>query len=88
MKFPDRKEGIFDSAYWPIPFGDAFAVQPVELVVVLARNFCPQKLTAKADKIKGLRGGILTYVAQASPQIDTARAEKHPFRMETNSARG
>jgi len=34
-------------------------------------------------EIKGLRGGILTYVAQASPQIDTARAEKHPFRMET-----
>jgi len=35
-------------------------------------------------EIKGLRGGILTYVAQASPQIDTARAEKHPFRMETS----
>jgi len=34
-------------------------------------------------EIKGLRGGILTYVAQASPQIDTARAEKHPSRMET-----
>jgi len=34
-------------------------------------------------EIKRLRGGILTYVAQAITQIDTARAEKHPFRMET-----
>jgi hypothetical protein len=25
-----------------------------------------------------------TYVAQAIPQIDTARAEKSPFRMETD----
>jgi len=75
MQFPDRKEGIIDSAYWPIPSGDAFAVQPEELVVVLARNFCPQKLTAKADKIKRLRGGILTYVAQVITQIDTARAD-------------
>jgi hypothetical protein len=38
----------------------------------------------RSDKeINGLRGGILMYVAQASPQIDTVRAEKHPFRMET-----
>jgi len=36
------------------------------------------------QEIKGLRGGILQYVAQASPLIDTARAEKHPFRMKTN----
>jgi hypothetical protein len=34
-------------------------------------------------EIKGLRGGILQHVAQAITQIDTARAEKHPFRMET-----
>ena len=29
-----------------------------------------------------MRGGILLYAAQASPQIDTARAEKDRFRME------
>jgi len=40
--------------------------------------FCPGK------EIKGLRGGVLLYAAQARPQIDTARAKKHPFRMETN----
>ncbi len=33
--------------------------------------------------IKGLRGGVLLYAAQAKPQIDAARAEKHPFRTET-----
>jgi hypothetical protein len=31
-----------------------------------------------------LRGGILKYVAQASPQVDAARAKKDHFRMETN----
>ena len=35
------------------------------------------------QEIKGLRGGILLYAAQAIPQIDTARAEKNPFRKET-----
>ncbi len=39
--------------------------------------FCPGK------EIKGLCGGVRPYAAQASPQIDTARAEKHPFRTET-----
>jgi len=39
--------------------------------------FCPGK------EIKGLRGGVHGYVAQASPQIDTARAGKRPFRTET-----
>jgi hypothetical protein len=34
-------------------------------------------------EIKGLRGGVHRYAAQASPQIDTARAEKNPFRTET-----
>jgi hypothetical protein len=48
MQFPDLNEVIFDSASWPIPSGDAFAVQPAELVVVLARNFYLQKLTAGA----------------------------------------
>jgi hypothetical protein len=40
--------------------------------------FCPGK------EIKGLRGGVRPYGAPASPLIDTARAKKHPFRMETN----
>ncbi|MGO9416268.1 MAG: hypothetical protein ACLP51_14160 [Syntrophobacteraceae bacterium] len=35
-------------------------------------------------EIEGLRGGVLGYVAQASPKIDAARTEKDPFRMETN----
>ncbi len=39
--------------------------------------FCPGK------EIEGLRGGVLRYVAQAIAMIDTARAEKHPFRTET-----
>jgi len=30
-----------------------------------------------------LRGGVHGYAAQASPKIDTAKAEKDPFRMET-----
>jgi len=35
-------------------------------------------------EIKGLRGGVLLYAAQAIQQIDTARAEKNSFRTETN----
>ncbi len=35
-------------------------------------------------EIKGLRGGVHRYVAQVTPQIDTTRAEKDRFRMETN----
>ncbi len=34
-------------------------------------------------EIKGLRGGVLLYAAQARPRIDTARTEKNPFRRET-----
>ena len=34
-------------------------------------------------EIEGLRGGVHGYAAQASPKIDTARAEKDPFRTET-----
>ena len=34
-------------------------------------------------EIKGLRGGVLLYAAQGILQIDTTRAEKNPFRMET-----
>jgi hypothetical protein len=40
--------------------------------------FCPGK------EITGLRGGVLGYAAQASPLIDTARAKKDRFRMETD----
>jgi len=36
-------------------------------------------------EIKGLRGGVHRYAAQANPKIDAARAEKNRFRMETNS---
>jgi hypothetical protein len=41
-------------------------------------NFCPDK------EIKGLRGGVLLYVAQARPMIDAARAKKDRFRMKTS----
>jgi hypothetical protein len=37
---------------------------------------CPGK------EIKGLRGGVRPYAAHVSPLIDTAGAEKHPFRTE------
>jgi hypothetical protein len=35
-------------------------------------------------EIKGLRGGVRLYAAQVILMIDTARAEKHPFRTETD----
>ena len=35
-------------------------------------------------EIKGLRGGVLLYAAQARSKIDAARGKKHPFRMETH----
>jgi hypothetical protein len=38
---------------------------------------CPGK------KIKGLRGGVHRYAAQASTKIDAAWAKKNPFRTET-----
>ena len=34
-------------------------------------------------EIKGLRGGVHRYAAQASPKIDAAWAEKNSFRTET-----
>jgi hypothetical protein len=34
-------------------------------------------------EIKGLRGGVHQYAAQASPKIDAAWAEKNPFLTET-----
>ena len=38
-------------------------------------------------EIEGLRGGVLLYAAQVIPKIDTARAEKDPFRTETSDRR-
>jgi len=35
------------------------------------------------QEIKGLRGGVHRYAAQASPKIDAAMAEKSRFRMKT-----
>jgi len=35
-------------------------------------------------EIKGLRGGVHRYAAQANLKIDAAWAEKDPFRTETN----
>jgi hypothetical protein len=37
----------------------------------------------RGKEIKGLRGGVHQYAAQASPQIDAATAEKNRFRTET-----
>jgi hypothetical protein len=37
-------------------------------------------------EIKGLRGGVPLYAAQVILMIDTARAEKNRFRMETIDA--
>jgi hypothetical protein len=42
--------------------------------------FCPGK------EIKGLRGGVHRYAAQASPKIDAAWTKKNPFRTETTDA--
>jgi hypothetical protein len=36
-------------------------------------------------EIEGLRGGVPMYAAQEAPKIDTARAEKDSFRMETST---
>jgi hypothetical protein len=38
----------------------------------------------RGKEIKGLRGGVRRYAAQASPRIDAATAEKNRFRMETS----
>jgi hypothetical protein len=40
----------------------------------------------RGKEIKGLRGGVHRYAAQASPQIDAATAEKDRFRTETSYA--
>jgi hypothetical protein len=39
----------------------------------------------RGKEIKGLRGGVHRYAAQANPQIDAATAEKDRFRTETSS---
>jgi hypothetical protein len=38
----------------------------------------------RGKEIKGLRGGVDVYAAQASLKIDAAMAEKNRFRTETN----
>jgi hypothetical protein len=38
----------------------------------------------RVKEIKGLRGGVHRYGAQASPQIDAAMAKKDRFRTETS----
>jgi hypothetical protein len=40
------------------------------------------------QEIKGLRGGVHRYAAQASPKIDAAMAEKGRFRMKTRQPFG
>jgi hypothetical protein len=38
----------------------------------------------RGKEIKGLRGGVHWYAAQANPQIDAAMAKKYRFRTETS----
>jgi hypothetical protein len=38
----------------------------------------------RGKEIKGLRGGVHRYAAQANPQIDAAMAKKNRFRTETS----
>ena len=40
----------------------------------------------RGKEIKGLRGGVHRYAAQASLRIDAATAEKNRFRTETRLA--
>jgi hypothetical protein len=45
---------------------------------------CPEGEPSGRVIIKELRGGVHRYAAQASPLIDTARAEKNRFRLKTS----
>ena len=47
-------------------------------------QFGNEEFFVLARKSRGCAEAYLVYVAQASPMIDTARAEKNRFRMETN----
>jgi hypothetical protein len=42
-----------------------------------------QGIFRPGKEIKGLRGGVHRYAAQASPNINAAMAEKDRLRMET-----
>ena len=42
----------------------------------------------KIKENEGLRGDVLEYVAQESPQFDVEIGQKNHFRMETNQASG
>ena len=55
------------------------------------KNSTPREVSVRkggifrpGKEIEGLRGGVRRYAAQGNPKIDTARAEKDPFRTETN----
>lgn len=43
-----------------------------------------REIFRRGKEIKGLRGNVQRYVAQASPRIDDATAEKNRFRTETS----
>ncbi len=68
-QFPIWKGGIFrPGAYSLVP-----------------RHFrIAQRRTERCKEIEGLRGGVHGYAAQETPKIDAAKAEKDPFRTETN----
>ena len=68
MQFPDRKRGFFCS-------GKKLLLAKVD------SEGCPTGETYGRVKTKGLRGGIPEYVAQASLQVDTARATIQPHRI-------
>jgi hypothetical protein len=42
-------------------------------------------IICRGREIKGLRGGVHRYAAQARPQIEATTAEKGRFRMKTSS---
>jgi hypothetical protein len=52
----------------------------METILFSIRN---QAIFRHGQEIKGLRGGVHRYAAQASSKIDAAMAEKGRFRMKT-----
>jgi len=64
--------------------GDSISFHPETPDEKLVVSDSERGIFCSGKEIKGLRGDVHRYVAQVSPQIDAARAEKNPFRMETN----
>jgi hypothetical protein len=66
-----------------LPLRDICEQQSVSIRKFRMRNywFAIQKagIFCHGKEIEGMRGGVLLYAAQASPKIDAAMAEKHPF---------